>query len=83
MQAPILGQRLYAHWASTTVWRPSPSARSKFEVRSPAGRAVLIEPYATIFSHLMGRSVPEIEEMLQFGGPGLGRRIQVHGQPRS
>ena len=71
VQAPILGQRLYAlgfdNGVETIALGPG-----KFEVRSPAGRAVLIEPYATIFSHLMGRSVPEIEEMLQFGGPGLG-----------
>ena len=38
-----------------------------YELRSPAGFAVLTEPYATIFSHLMDRSESEIEDMLRAG----------------
>jgi hypothetical protein len=36
-----------------------------YELSSPEGRAILAEPYATIFSHLMGRSEEDIEQMLQ------------------
>ena len=34
-----------------------------YELRSRVGFAVLTEPYATIFSHLMDRSESEIEDM--------------------
>jgi hypothetical protein len=37
------------------------------EVRSRVGSAVLMEPNATIFSHLMTKSVPQIEEMVREG----------------
>lgn len=63
MQAPILGQRLYAKGFAADV-EAIPISPGTVEVRSPDGRAVLIEPYATIFSHLMGRSEDEIEQML-------------------
>jgi hypothetical protein len=37
------------------------------ELRSPAGRAVLMEPYATIFSHLMRVPEQDIEAMTLVG----------------
>lgn len=63
MQAPILGQRFYAQGFDPGV-QAIPISPGTFEVRSPAGRAVLAEPYATIFSHLMGRPEDEIEQMV-------------------
>ncbi|OBF98675.1 hypothetical protein A5790_02790 [Mycobacterium sp. 852002-51152_SCH6134967] len=38
-----------------------------FELQSGAGRAHLAEPDATIFSHLMSKSVDEVEQMVEEG----------------
>lgn len=66
LRAPILGQKLYAKGFDPNVER-TPIHEGIFELRSPAGRAVLMEPHATIFSHLMDRSEEEIEQMLLAG----------------
>ena len=66
LRAPVLGQKLYAKGFASSVER-TPIREGLFELRSPAGRAMLVEPYATIFSHLMGRSEEDIEQMLQAG----------------
>ncbi|MFN8089096.1 MAG: hypothetical protein U0R81_09035 [Mycobacterium sp.] len=66
VRAPILGQRLYALGFAPDVVSTAVSA-GIYELRSPAGFAVLTEPYATIFSHLMDRSESEIEDMLRAG----------------
>lgn len=71
MQAPLLGPRLYALGFSPGV-EAIPISPGTVEVRSPAGRAVLIEPYATIFSHLMDTSEEDIEQMLRSGVAGPG-----------
>ncbi|MEZ0339872.1 hypothetical protein ACAG25_07805 [Mycobacterium sp. pV006] len=38
-----------------------------FELQSEAGRARLSEPHATIFSHVMSKSLDEIEKMIEVG----------------
>ena len=64
LRAPILGQKLYAKGFDPSVEK-TPVSRGVYELRSPEGRAVLSEPYATIFSHLIGRSEEDIEQMLR------------------
>lgn len=64
IRAPILGQRLYAKGFDSTVER-TPLTTGVYELRSPEGRAVLGEPYATIFSHLMQKSEEDVEQMLR------------------
>jgi len=64
LRAPILGQKLYAKGFDPSVEK-TPVSRGVYELRSPEGRAVLSQPYATIFSHLIGRSEEDIEQMLR------------------
>ena len=61
-----LGPELYSLGASSDT-EMIPIAEGIAEVRSSEGRAILMEPYATIFSHLMARSVDEIEQMVREG----------------
>ena len=63
LRAPILGQKLYAEGSDPSVER-TPITEG-VELRSPEGRAVLGEPYATIFSHLMQKSEEDVEQMLR------------------
>lgn len=63
LRAAILGQKLYALGFDPGV-EAIPISPGTVELRSAEGRAVLIEPYATIFSHLMRKSEEEIEQML-------------------
>jgi hypothetical protein len=37
------------------------------KLTSPAGRAILSQPYSTIFSHLMSKSMDDIEQMVSDG----------------
>ena len=62
--APPLGPALYALGFDSGVetTRISPGI---YELRSPEGRAVLMGPSATIFSHLMHKSEEQIEEMVR------------------
>lgn len=39
----------------------------RMELKSPAGCAILSQPYSTIFSHLMSKSVDEIEQIARAG----------------
>jgi hypothetical protein len=64
--AQRLGPRLYSFGFSPDV-EVIPIARGVAEVRSSSGSAILMEPYATIFSHLMSKSVNEIEQMVREG----------------
>lgn len=66
LRAPILGLQLYASGFDAGV-ETRPISDGIIELRSPDGWAVLMEPYATIFSHLMGRSAEEIEQMVRAG----------------
>lgn len=61
-----LGPLLYSSGFSPEV-EVMPIKEGMPEVRSPAGNAVLIEPSATIFSHLMTKSIDEIERMVREG----------------
>ena len=64
LRKPILGQQFYAKGFDPGVERLQLS-EGVYELRSPEGRAVLAEPYATIFSHLMQKSEEDVEQMLR------------------
>lgn len=64
LRKPVLGQQLYAEGFDPSVERLELS-EGVYELRSPEGRAVLIEPYATIFSQLMLKSEEDVEHMLR------------------
>lgn len=66
VQAPVLGKSLYALGFEPGI-EALPLSEGVFELRSPAGRAVLSEPYATIFSHLIGQSEEQIEQTVRAG----------------
>ena len=63
---PRLGPQLYSLGVSPDA-EVKPITEGVAEVRSSGGRAILMEPYATIFSHLMAKSVDEIEQMVREG----------------
>jgi hypothetical protein len=64
--APRLGPRLYSLGFSSDV-DVNPVSEGVAEITSSRGSARLMEPYATIFSHLMSKSVDEIEKMVREG----------------
>jgi hypothetical protein len=64
--APRLGPSFYSLGFNPDV-DVTPIAEGIAELRSPSGKAVLMEPYATIFSHLMSKSLDEIEWMVRAG----------------
>lgn len=64
--AERLGPQLYSLGFSREV-EVLPIKEGIAEIRSGAGNAILMEPNATIFSHLMLKSVDEIEQMVQQG----------------
>ncbi|WP_055404563.1 MULTISPECIES: hypothetical protein [unclassified Mycobacterium] len=64
--APRLGRQLYSLGFSPDV-HVIPITEGFSELRSPDGKAVLMEPYATIFSHIMSKPVSEVEEMVRSG----------------
>jgi hypothetical protein len=57
-----LGPGLYAQGFSSEV-EVAPISEGISELRSQSGNAILMEPYATIFSHLMSKSVDEIQQL--------------------
>lgn len=61
-----LGPRLYALGHNPDV-EVIPITEGVAELRSGAGNAILLEPYATIFGHLMLKSVNDIEQMVREG----------------
>jgi hypothetical protein len=61
-----LGPDLYAQGYSPEV-EMIPISEGVAEVRSRGGNAILMEPYATIFSHVMSKSVDEIEQLTMTG----------------
>lgn len=64
--APRLGPNFYSLGFSPDV-DVTPITEGIAELQSPSGKAILMEPYATIFSHLMLKSVDEIERMVTAG----------------
>jgi hypothetical protein len=64
--APRLGAQLYSLGVSPDA-EVNPITEGVAEVRSSNGSGILMEPYATIFSHLMSKSVDEIERMVKKG----------------
>ncbi len=66
LRAPLAGPKLYASGFDPEV-EAIPIRTGIYELRSPEGRAVLMEPWATIFSHLMGTPLDEIERIVRSG----------------
>ena len=64
--AARLGPQLYSLGISPDA-EVNPITEGIAEVRSSNGSAILMEPYATIFSHLIDKSVDEIEQMVREG----------------
>lgn len=64
--APRLGRQLYSLGVSPDA-EVNPITEGIVEVRSSNRSAILMEPYATIFGHLMAKSVREIEQMVREG----------------
>ncbi len=64
--APRLGPRLYGLGYSKDV-EAVQLAEGVAELRSSSGKAILLEPYATIFSHLMSKPVDDIDQMAREG----------------
>ncbi|WP_131809569.1 hypothetical protein [Mycolicibacter sinensis] len=64
-----LGPPLYKMGFSSDVTVTPTGDEWETEIKSPAGSAILGQPYSTIFSHLMSKSVEEIEEMVREGFP--------------
>jgi hypothetical protein len=64
--APRLGPKLYALGYSEGV-EVIPITEGIAELRSGTGKAILVEPYATILSHLMSKSVDDIEQAVRQG----------------
>ncbi|KAA0115101.1 hypothetical protein CIW51_17690 [Mycolicibacterium sp. P9-22] len=61
-----IGPELYARGIDPDVEAAEMSA-GIYELRLASDRAVLMEPSATIFSHLMSKSVDEIDAMARVG----------------
>lgn len=68
--ARIFGPELYKSGRSTDVVVLPTENEWIFELQSAVGRARLPEPQATIFSHLMLKTVDEIEQMIKNGVAG-------------
>lgn len=64
--AQRLGPRLYSLGFSPDI-EVVPIKEGIAELKSSAGNAILMEPSATIFSHLILKSVDEIEQMVREG----------------
>lgn len=64
--AKRLGPPLYALGYNPDI-EVIPITEGVAELRSSNGEAVLLEPYATIFSHLMSKSLSDIEHMVREG----------------
>ncbi|MBP1819305.1 hypothetical protein [Mycobacterium sp. OAE908] len=64
LRLPRIGANLYSLGHNSDV-QFIPIKEGIYELRIPEGRAVLMEPSATIFSHLMLKSVKEIQELVK------------------
>jgi hypothetical protein len=64
LRLPRLGPKLYSLGHDSNV-QFLPIKEGIYELRAPVGRAILMEPVATIFSHLMLKSVDDIEELVK------------------
>ncbi|WNG83705.1 hypothetical protein C6A86_008640 [Mycobacterium sp. ITM-2016-00316] len=66
-----VGRELYLRGIAPNV-EAIALAEGIYELRSAEGRAVLLEPEATIFSHLMSKSINEIETIGKAGVDSWG-----------
>jgi hypothetical protein len=70
VRAPILGPKFYSQGFASGVEAIQLGEAGLYELRSPEGQAVLREPSATIFSHLILMSEEDIERMVRDGVGG-------------
>ncbi|WP_142386855.1 hypothetical protein [Mycobacterium hubeiense] len=66
LRRPRLGPKLYSLGHNSNI-QFIPIKEGIYELRTPDGRAVLMEPVATIFSHLIFKSADEIDQMVKEG----------------
>lgn len=66
MRLPRLGPKLYALGMDSNV-QATALKEGIYKLQSPEGWAVLMEPSATIFSHLISKPLGEIEELVSQG----------------
>lgn len=64
LRLPRLGAQLYSLGHNSNV-QSVPIKEGIYELSVPEGRAVLMEPVATIFSHLILKSVDEIDHLVK------------------
>ena len=64
LRLPRIGPKLYSLGHNPSV-QFLPVKEGIYELCAPEGRAVLMEPGATIYSHLMSKSVAEIEQLVK------------------
>jgi hypothetical protein len=62
-----LGPQFYKQGFSSDVTVAPTESEWRSEIKSPAGSAILSRPNSTIFSHLMSKSVDEIDQMVREG----------------
>lgn len=62
-----LGPDLYSRGYSQDVRLAPTDNEWRIELISPVGNAVLSQPNSTIFSHLMGKTLEQIEQMVRQG----------------
>jgi hypothetical protein len=70
VRAPILGPKFYSQGFASSVEAIQLGQVGLYELRSPEGQAVLSEPSATIFSHLILMPEEDIERMVRAGVVG-------------
>lgn len=63
LRLPTIGPKLYALGHNPDV-QFQPIDEGIYRLRTPEGCAVLMEPSATVFSHLMFKSIDEFEELV-------------------
>lgn len=66
LRLPSVGRELYLRGIAPNVEAVA-LAEGIYELRAAEGRAVLLEPEATIFSHLMSKPIDEIENIGKAG----------------
>lgn len=71
LRLPRFGRELYSLGIALNV-EATALAEGIYELRAAEGRAVLLEPEATIFSHLMSKSINEIETISKAGVDSWG-----------
>jgi hypothetical protein len=62
-----LGPQFYKQGYSSDITVAPTESEWRTEIKSSAGSAILSQPDSTIFSHLMSKSLDEIDQMVRQG----------------